>query len=139
MQSPLLIAADNYLSGIDTPTTIKTKQSKATPNSPNQQRRKRSKKAKPTCPKTINIPATTPNLTDGKTARYVALDAEMVGIGPAGFTSRLTRVSLVNWDRGVIYDAHMKVEEAVTDYRTFVSEITKEDLENDKATSFDEA
>lgn len=131
--------SDDSLSGSDTPTTIKTKQSKATPNSPNQQRRKRSKKAKPTRPKTINIPAATPELTDDEKARYVALDAEMVGIGPAGFTSRLARVSLVDWDGAVIYDAHVRVEEAVTDYRTFVSGITKEDLESDDAVSFDEA
>lgn len=73
-------------------------------------------------------------------SRYLALDCEMVGIGPNGSTSRLARVSVVNWHSEVIYDAHVRVEEFVTDYRTFVSGIYPEDLlESSGAISFDVA
>lgn len=78
-------------------------------------------------------------LTAEEKAKYVALDAEMVGIGPGGVQSRLARVSLVNWDGETIYDTHVQVVEKVTDYRTFVSGITEEDLLSDDAVSFDEA
>lgn len=62
----------------------------------------------------------------------------MVGIGPGGAQSRLARVCLVNWDGDTIYDTCVQVVETVTDYRTFVSGITAEDLRSDAAT-FDEA
>ena len=102
-------------------------------------RRKRSKKrsSKSTRPtKIVNIVA---ELTDEEKSQYLALDAEMVGIGPGGFTSRLARISLVNYDGDTVYDTHVQVEEVVTDYRTFVSGITAEDLESEEAVSFDEA
>lgn len=102
-------------------------------------RRKRSKKSRASNqqrPKTINI---VPDLSDDEKARYLALDAEMVGIGPGGHTSCLARVSLVDWDGEVVYDVHVRVEEFVTDYRTFVSGITAEDLESENAVGFDEA
>mmetsp|Transcript_43937 Transcript_43937/g.75016 ORF Transcript_43937/g.75016 Transcript_43937/m.75016 type:complete len:262 (+) Transcript_43937:379-1164(+) len=92
-----------------------------------------------TRPKTINIPSEAPEPTDAEKALYVALDCEMVGIGPNGYQSRLARVSLVNWDGETIYDAHVKVVETVTDYRTFVSGITAEDLASPDAVTFDEA
>jgi len=63
----------------------------------------------------------------------------MVGIGPGGHQSCLARVSLVNWEGETIYDSCVKVVEKVTDYRTFVSGITEEDLLSDEAVSFDEA
>jgi len=77
--------------------------------------------------------------TEEEKARYVALDCEMVGIGPDGRQSRLARVCLMDWDGEIIYDRHVKVEERVTDYRTFVSGITAEDLRSDDAVTFDEA
>ena len=80
-----------------------------------------------------------PELTPDEKARYLALDAEMVGIGPSGFTSRLARVSLVNYDGEVVYDTFVKVQEKVTDYRTFVSGITPQHLEGDDAVTFDDA
>lgn len=100
-----------------------------------QQRRKRTKKSK-SPPKNLHIQA---DLTPEQKSRYVALDAEMVGVGVGGLYSRLARVSLVDWEGEVIYDVHVRVEEAVTDYRTFVSGITKEDIEGPDAVSFDEA
>ena len=63
-------------------------------------------------------------------AKYVALDCEMVGVGMRGTKSSLARVTLVNWTGDVIYDEFIQQEEIVTDYRTFVSGITAEDIEN---------
>ena len=80
------------------------------------------------------------DLNDDEKSRYLAIDCEMVGIGPMGTTSRLARVAIVNWHGEVVYDAHVRVEEKVTDYRTFVSGITPGDLlESSGAVSFDEA
>ena len=70
--------------------------------------------------------------------RYVAIDCEMVGVGPYGYRSALARVSIVNWEGDVIIDKYVKVEEEVTDYRTFVSGITEADLQSNDAVSFDE-
>jgi len=114
-----------------TPTTEKSPKKTSTP------RRKRSKKnSKSSKPKEVNIQA---ELTAEEKAKYVALDCEMVGIGPGGFQSRLARVSVVDWDGEVIYDTCVQVVEKVTDYRTFVSGITEEDLTSEDAVSFDEA
>lgn len=80
-----------------------------------------------------------PDLTPEEKAQYIGLDCEMVGIGPGSHQSRLARVSLVNWDGEVVYDTMVQVVEKVTDYRTFVSGITEEDLLSEDAVSFDEA
>ena len=61
---------------------------------------------------------------------YVALDCEMVGTGPQGNQSAVARVTLVGWDGDLIFDEFVRPEEPVTDYRTFVSGITPEDLQN---------
>mmetsp|Transcript_4309 Transcript_4309/g.7597 ORF Transcript_4309/g.7597 Transcript_4309/m.7597 type:complete len:326 (+) Transcript_4309:147-1124(+) len=113
------------------------KESNRNPNST--QRRKRSKKSKKTKrPKIVNI-ISAPAVSAEEKANYIALDCEMVGIGPGGYQSRLARVSLVNWDGETVYDALVQVVEKVTDYRTFVSGITEEDLLSDEAVTFDEA
>ncbi|KAJ2302056.1 3'-5' exonuclease [Coemansia sp. RSA 2706] len=62
--------------------------------------------------------------------RYVALDCEMVGCGPKGSRSQLARVSLVNYHGHVLLDAFVRPAEPVTDYRTWVSGIRKDDLKN---------
>lgn len=66
-------------------------------------------------------------------AQYVALDCEFVGTGPGGFTSALARVSIVDYNHKILMDTYVKVNEPVTDYRTFVSGITQEHLESDLA------
>eukprot|EP00985_Skeletonema_marinoi_P003028 scaffold1254_cov86-Skeletonema_marinoi.AAC.1 len=53
----------------------------------------------------------------------------MVGVGPHGQHSRLARITLANYDGECIYDTLVQVLETVTDYRTFVSGITPQDLE----------
>jgi RNA exonuclease 4 len=56
--------------------------------------------------------------------KYVAMDCEMVGVGPApSRESALARVSIVNFDGDQIYDSYVKPLEPVTDWRTHVSGI----------------
>ncbi|XP_042363837.1 RNA exonuclease 4 [Plectropomus leopardus] len=62
--------------------------------------------------------------------RAVAIDCEMVGVGPDGEDSILARVSLVNQFGKCIYDKYVKPTEKVTDYRTAVSGIRPEDIRN---------
>lgn len=59
------------------------------------------------------------HLVDG--GKYVAMDCEMVGVGPEGVESALARVSLVNYHGAVLLDTFVKPVERITDYRTHVS------------------
>jgi RNA exonuclease 4 len=65
-------------------------------------------------------------LSEGVEAgKYVAIDCEMVGVGPKpDEDSALARVSLVNYHGEQLYDSFVLPKEAVTDYRTHVSGIT---------------
>lgn len=65
--------------------------------------------------------------------RAVAIDCEMVGVGPDGEDSILARVSLVNQFGKCIYDKYVKPTEKVTDYRTAVSGIRPEDIKDGKS------
>ncbi|KAM6964057.1 RNA exonuclease 4 [Tautogolabrus adspersus] len=60
--------------------------------------------------------------------RAVAIDCEMVGVGPDGEDSILARVSLVNQFGKCIYDKFVKPTEKVTDYRTAVSGVRPDDI-----------
>lgn len=53
--------------------------------------------------------------------KYVAIDCEMVGVGPDGVDSALARVSLVNYHGEVLLDTYVRPVEKITDYRTAVS------------------
>jgi RNA exonuclease 4 len=56
--------------------------------------------------------------------KYVALDCEMVGVGPfPDNDSQLARVSLVNWHGKQVYDSYVQPILPVSDYRTQVSGI----------------
>jgi len=70
---------------------------------------------------------------------YFALDCEMVGVGPEGLDSALARISIINWDNEVVLDTYVKVQDKVTDYRTFVSGIRKEEIESDSALTLEDA
>mmetsp|Transcript_25227 Transcript_25227/g.29713 ORF Transcript_25227/g.29713 Transcript_25227/m.29713 type:complete len:282 (+) Transcript_25227:64-909(+) len=70
---------------------------------------------------------------------YFALDCEMVGVGPEGLDSALARLSIINWDNEIVLDTYVKVQDKVTDYRTFVSGIRKEDIESDSALTLEDA
>lgn len=72
-------------------------------------------------------PTTDSDARDKKT-KYVAMDCEMVGIGPGGIDSALARVSLVDWNGDVLLDSFVRPEVEVTDYRTHVSGVHPEDL-----------
>ena len=57
--------------------------------------------------------------------KYIALDCEMVGVGPTpNEDSALARISLVNWNGLQLYDSYVLPKEPVTDFRTHVSGIT---------------
>ncbi|KAM0756574.1 ribonuclease H-like protein [Meredithblackwellia eburnea MCA 4105] len=71
-----------------------------------------------------------------ETGQYLAIDCEMVGVGPSGVESTLARVSIVNYHGVVVLDEFVRPREKVTDYRTWVSGIREENLRN--APSFSE-
>ncbi|KAI9220564.1 ribonuclease H-like domain-containing protein [Blastocladiella britannica] len=62
--------------------------------------------------------------------KYVALDCEMVGVGPEGEESALARVSIVNFHGHVLLDTFVAPQEAVVDYRTQFSGVTPALLRN---------
>jgi RNA exonuclease 4 len=67
---------------------------------------------------------------------YVALDCEMVGLGPDGHISAVARVTLIDWNANILLDEYLHFDEdtVVTDYRTFVSGVTADDLINARMT-----
>ena len=63
--------------------------------------------------------------------KYIAIDCEMVGVGPTPETdSALARISLVNYHGQQLYDSFVLPKEPVTDYRTHVSGITPQLLQS---------
>lgn len=73
--------------------------------------------------------------------KYVAVDCEMVGIGPEPKRdSALARVSLVNFHGHQVFDSYVQIPRniEVTDYRTAVSGIEPRHLRPDVARPFEE-
>lgn len=68
--------------------------------------------------------------------KYLAMDCEMVGVGPSGRRSALARVSIVDWDLKVVFDTYVQVMDRVTDYRTPVSGIRPKHLKGPNAMNF---
>jgi len=68
-------------------------------------------------------------------AGCVAIDCEMVGVGPNGAESSVARVSVVNYHGAVLLDVYVQQRERVTDYRTKYSGIRKEHMLNGTALS----
>ena len=67
----------------------------------------------------------------GEAGKFIAVDCEMVGVGPTPDTdSALARISIVNYHGHQLYDSFVKPKEVVTDYRTFVSGITPQLLQS---------
>ncbi|XP_045323382.1 RNA exonuclease 4 isoform X3 [Leopardus geoffroyi] len=64
----------------------------------------------------------------GGLTRALAMDCEMVGVGPKGEESIAARVSIVNQYGKCVYDKCVKPTQPVTDYRTAVSGIRPENL-----------
>ena len=74
-------------------------------------------------------------------AKYIALDCEMVGVGPEpNKDSALARVSVVNYHGHQVYDSYVQIPDkvTVTDYRTDVSGIEPRHLRKDVARPFKE-
>lgn len=68
-------------------------------------------------------------LTKGlEIGKYVAIDCEMVGVGPGGYESALARASLVDFHGTQIYDSYVRPKERVTDWRTAVSGISIKEM-----------
>ncbi|KAJ7895822.1 ribonuclease H-like domain-containing protein [Mycena leptocephala] len=65
--------------------------------------------------------------------KYLALDCEMVGVGPEGAESVLARVSLVNFHGAVQLDEFVRPRERVVDYRTEFSGVREADMVNAKS------
>jgi RNA exonuclease 4 len=62
--------------------------------------------------------------------KYLALDCEMVGVGPTPDNdSQVARVSLVNYHGEQLYDSYVYPQLPVTDYRTAVSGIRPQHVE----------
>ncbi|GIL65221.1 hypothetical protein Vafri_19036 [Volvox africanus] len=60
--------------------------------------------------------------------KVLAIDCEMVGVGPKGSKSVLARVCIVNSSGAVLLDTFVYPKEKVTDYRTWVSGVRPSDL-----------
>jgi len=63
-------------------------------------------------------------------SQFVALDCEMVGIGEKGKISSAAWITIIDWFGNVLLNEFITQDEAVTDYRTEVSGVTQEDLQN---------
>ena len=78
------------------------------------------------------IPSSSPHLFPilllPRPGKYLAMDCEMVGVGPEGTESSLARVSLVNFYGAVLLDVFVRQRERVTDYRTHVSGVREKDM-----------
>jgi len=59
----------------------------------------------------------------------MALDCEMVGVGVNSTRSSLARVVIIDWKGARVFDEYIQQSEPVTDYRTFVSGITEQNLQ----------
>lgn len=70
---------------------------------------------------TRGYPELHPLKPTGAPTGILALDCEMVGVGPSGERSALARASIVNVLGEVVYDKFVRPAEKVTDYRTAVS------------------
>ncbi|KAK2765675.1 3'-5' exonuclease [Arachnomyces sp. PD_36] len=64
-----------------------------------------------------------------KVVKYLAIDCEMVGVGPnPDHDSALARVSIVNYNGEQVYDSFVLPKEQVTDWRTHVSGVTSKHM-----------
>lgn len=71
-----------------------------------------------------------PSAAKRELGHYLAIDCEMVGVGPRGTGSHLARVSIVNWHGHVVLDTFVRPRERVTDFRTWVSGVRPSDLKH---------
>ena len=62
--------------------------------------------------------------------KILAMDCEMVGVGPDGKDSIVARVSIINFYGDCVYDKYVKPTKKVTDYRTEISGIRPGDIKH---------
>lgn len=84
-----------------------------------------------------SVPSKPTASSAGIPTKYLAIDCEMVGVGPKGSISQLARCSVVSYEGDVVYDKFIKPPMPITDYRTRWSGIRRSDLVN--ATPYSEA
>ncbi|KAI1322921.1 ribonuclease H-like domain-containing protein [Xylariaceae sp. FL0255] len=70
--------------------------------------------------------------------KYIAMDCEMVGVGPSRQANMLARVSCVDFHGNQVYDSLVTPQEPVTDYRTDITGLTPSMLRGSKARPFSE-
>jgi DNA polymerase III epsilon subunit-like protein len=58
----------------------------------------------------------------------IAIDCEMVGVNLNGSESAVARVSIVNYHGHILLDTFVRPKERITDFRTWISGVTEEDL-----------
>ncbi|KAJ5605709.1 hypothetical protein N7510_008490 [Penicillium lagena] len=87
-------------------------------------RRKSSASSSATAPVSRTAKVNEGRSSTAELGKYVAMDCEMVGVGPnPDNDSVLARVSIVNFNGDQIYDSYVRPKEMVTDWRTHVSGI----------------
>ncbi|KAF3901490.1 hypothetical protein ABW20_dc0103316 [Dactylellina cionopaga] len=81
---------------------------------------------------TINpVPPPPGSSKSSEAGRYIAIDCEMVGVGPPdNEQSALARVSLVNYNGHCVLDTFVKPKERVSDWRTWVSGVSAKDMKD---------
>lgn len=68
-------------------------------------------------------------LTEGLVVgKFIAIDCEMVGVGPGGHESALARISIVDFHGTQVYDSYVRPKEKVTNWRTHVSGISTKEM-----------
>ncbi|KAI1801141.1 ribonuclease H-like domain-containing protein [Daldinia bambusicola] len=75
------------------------------------------------------VTAEPPRVNEGlapgvEVGKYIAIDCEMVGVGPEGRDSVLARVSVVDFHGRQVYDSFVRPRETVTDWRTHITGLT---------------
>ncbi|KAI1420981.1 ribonuclease H-like domain-containing protein [Xylaria sp. FL1777] len=70
--------------------------------------------------------------------KYIAIDCEMVGVGPGGQDHMLARVSCVDFHSKQVYDSFVRPREPVVDYRTGITGLTAAVLRPSNARPFEE-
>eukprot|EP00811_Abedinium_folium_P035922 NODE_8677_length_1477_cov_6.697778.p1 GENE.NODE_8677_length_1477_cov_6.697778~~NODE_8677_length_1477_cov_6.697778.p1 ORF type:complete len:349 (+),score=106.71 NODE_8677_length_1477_cov_6.697778:160-1206(+) len=90
-------------------------------------------------PKAASQEAPLPVEGAGAASNVVALDCEMVGIGPGGTQSTLARASIVDNEGTVLLDVFVRPKEYITDFRSHITGITAATLHKPGVLSPEEA
>ena len=71
-----------------------------------------------------------PQLVSEALTPRLAVDCEMVGVGPRGKRSALARVVIVGFDERIVYSSFVQPQEPITDFRTFVSGVKPQSMKH---------